>query len=160
MSGSMDELDKHRVKYVFPSGSATQRDKLEEFLTHIQVSGDHTDEDGQLGRVLYVGALINSEGEGNEGRDAGLQRVVFVVRHLLDTTTNGAGRKAHALKDRTLHRTDGAHHSDEALLDEVPIREWLHPASKDAGNIITGTHYLVVLSSLLAKERSCFLQVA
>ena len=40
MSGSMDELDKHRVKYVFPSGSATQRDKLEEFLTHIQVNGD------------------------------------------------------------------------------------------------------------------------
>ena len=81
------------------------------------------------------------------------------LRHLLDATTNGAGRKAHALKDRPL-RTDGVHHSDVALLDEVPIREWLHPASKDAGNIITGTHYLVGLSSLLAEERSCFLQVA
>ena len=58
---------KHRVKYVFPSCSATQREKLEEFLTHIQVSGDPTDEDGQLGRVLYVGALIKNEGEGNCG---------------------------------------------------------------------------------------------
>ena len=106
MSGSMDELDKHRVKYVFPSGSATQRDKLEEFLTHIQVSGDPTDEDGQLGRFLCVGALIESQGEGNEGRDAGLQLVVYVVRHLLDTTTNGAGRRAHTLKDRTLLRTE------------------------------------------------------
>ena len=151
---------KHGVKYVFPSGSATQRDKLEEFLTHIQVSGDPTDENGQLGRVLCVGALIKSEGEGNEGRDAGLQRVVYVIRHLLYATTNGAGRKAHALKDRTLLRTDVVHHSDEALLDEVSIREWLHPASKDAGNIITGTHYLVGLSSLLAEERRCFLQVA
>ena len=64
------------------------------------------------------------------------------------------------LLDRTLLRTDGVHHSDVALLDEVPIREWLHPASKDAGNIITGTHYLVGLRSLLAEERSCFLQVA
>ena len=82
------------------------------------------------------------------------------LRHLLDATTNGAGRKAHGLKDRTLLRTDGVHHSDVALLDEVPIREWLHPASKDAGNIITGMHYLVGLSSLLAEERSCFLQVA
>ena len=69
-------------------------------------------------------------------------------------------RKAHGLKYRTLLRTDGVHHSDVALLDEVPIREWFHPASKDAGNIITGTHYLVGLSSLLAEERSCFLQVA
>ena len=151
---------KHRVKYVFPSCSATQRDKLEEFLTHIQVSGDPTDEDGQLSRVLYVGALIKSEGEGNKGRDAGLQRVVCVIRHLLDATTNGAGRKAHVIKDRTLLKTDGVHHSDEALLDEVSIQEWLHPASKDAGNIITGTHYLVGLSSLLAEERLCFLQVA
>ena len=73
---------------------------------------------------------------------------------------NGAGRKAHGLKDRTLLRTDGVHHSDAGLLDEVPIREWVHPASKDEGNIITGTHYLVGLSSLLAEERSCFLQVA
>ena len=96
---------KHRVKYVFPSCSATQRDKLEEFITHIQFSGDPTDEDGQLGRVLYVGALIKSEGEGNEGRDAGLQRVVYVIRHL-DATTNGAGRKAHVLKDRTLLMTE------------------------------------------------------
>ena len=31
---------KHRVQYGFPSGSAAQPDKLEEFLTHIQVSGD------------------------------------------------------------------------------------------------------------------------
>ena len=151
---------KHRVKYVFPSCSATQRDKLEEFLTHIQFSGDPTDEDSQLGRVLYVGALIKSEGEGNEGRNAGLQGVVYVIRHLLDATTNGAGRKAHALKDRTLLRTDGVHHSDVALLDEVSIREWLNPASKDAGNFITGTHYLVGFSSLLAEERRCFLQVA
>ena len=82
------------------------------------------------------------------------------LRHLLDATTNCEGRKAHGLKDRTLLRTDGVHHSDVALLDEVPIREWLHPASKDAGNIITGTHYLVGLSSLLAEELSCFLQVA
>ena len=82
------------------------------------------------------------------------------LRHRLDATTNGAGRKAHGLKDRTLLRKYGVHHSDVALLDEVPIREWFHPASKDAGNIITGTHYLVGLSSLLAEERSCFLQVA
>ena len=126
--------------------------------SHIQVSGDTTDEDG-LGRVLYVGSLVKSEGEGNEGRYAGLQGVVYVIRHL-DATTNGAGRKAHALKDRTLLRTDGVHHSDVALLDEVSIREWFNPASKDAGNIITGTHYLVGLSRLLAEERRCFLQVA
>ena len=151
---------KHRVKYVFPSGSAAQRDKLEEFLTHSQVSGDPTDENGQLGRVLCVGALVKSEGEGNEGRDSGLQRVVNVVRHLLDATTNGTGRKAHALKDRTLLRTDGVHHSDEALLDEVSIRELLHSASTDARYLITGTRYLVGLSSLFTEERSCFLQVA
>ena len=79
---------------------------------------------------------------------------------LTQATTNDVGRKAHALKDTMLLRTDGVHHSDVALLDEVPIREWLHPASKDAGNIITGTHYIVGLGSLLAEERSCFLQVA
>ena len=84
---------------------SSQRDKLEEFLTHIQVSGDPTDENGQLDRVLYIGALVKSEGEGNEGRDVGLQRVVNVVRHLLDATMNGTGRKAHALKDRTLLKT-------------------------------------------------------
>ena len=61
---------------------SSQRHKLEEFLTHIQVSGDPTDENGQLDRVLCIGALVKSEGEGNEGRDVGLQRVVNVVRHL------------------------------------------------------------------------------
>ena len=35
----------------------------------------------------------------------GLQQVVNVVRHLLDATTNGTGRKAHARKDRTLLKT-------------------------------------------------------
>ena len=79
--------------------------KLEEFLTHIQVSGDPTYENGQLDRVLCIGALVKSEGEGNEGRDVGLQRVVNVVRHLLEATTNGTGRKAHSLKDRTLLKT-------------------------------------------------------
>ena len=97
---------KHRVKYGFPIGSAAHRDKLEE-----QVSGDPTDENGQLGRVLCVGALVKNEGEGNEGRDLGLQRVVYVVRHLVDATMNGAGRKAHALKDRTVLRTDGVHNT-------------------------------------------------
>ena len=76
------------------------------------------------------------------------------------TTLTQVSGSTHGLKERTLLRTDGVHHSDVVLLDEVPIREWLKPASKDAGNIITGTHYLVGLSSLLAEERSCFLQVA
>ena len=160
MSGSMDELaiasNIMSFPVVVPRNGTSWRNSSHTFRSAVT----HTDEDGQLGRVLCVGALIKSQGEGNEGRDAGLQRVVYVVRHLLDTTTNGAGRKAHALKDRTLLRADGVHHSDEALLDEVTIREWLHPASKDAGNIITGTHYLVGLGSLLAKERSCFLPVA
>ena len=112
---------KHRVKYVFPSCSATQLDKLEEFITHIQFSGDPTDEDGQLGRVLYVGALIKSEGEGNEGRDAGLQRVVYVIRHL-DATTNGAGRKAHVLKDRTLLMTESTKATRHSLVKPVKPR--------------------------------------
>ena len=51
------------------------------------------------------------------------------------------------------------HHSDEALLDEVSIREWFHPTSKDAGNLIAGKQYSVGLISLFAEERSCFLQV-
>ena len=49
---------KHGIEYVLPSGSAAQRDKLEEFLTHLEVSGDPSDENGQLGRVLRVGALV------------------------------------------------------------------------------------------------------
>ena len=67
---------KHRVQYVSPSGSEAQRDKLEEYLAHNHGSGDPVDENGHLGRVICVGALVKIEGQGNEGGDAGLQRVV------------------------------------------------------------------------------------
>ena len=81
-------------------------------------------------------ALVKSEGEGNDGRDAGLQRVVYVIRHLLNATTSGVGRKGHALNDSTLLRTDGIHHSDEALLDEG-----LHPIMASSGEQGCGKHH-------------------
>ncbi len=107
-------------------------------------SGDPTVENGQLGCVLCVGALVievlsmlSSRARAKATRVE--MRVFSESCTLSDISMRDERcgmRKANALKVRTLFRTDGVHHSDEALLDEG-----LHPIMASSGEQGCGKHH-------------------
>ena len=80
-----------------------------------------------------------------------LSKSFTFVWYLFNAMTNSAGWKDHTFISRTFFRTKGIYHNHDAFLDKVPVCEWLHLASKEAGHLKAGMRHFV--SSVVCLRR-------